>query len=45
MGNSLGVSLGYSVVDREQETSTINFSVVYHFGTKAELKTRDRQYR
>jgi hypothetical protein len=45
MGNSLGVALGYSVVDREQEVGTINFSVVYHFGTKVELKTRDRQYR
>jgi hypothetical protein len=45
MGNSLGVALGYSVVDRDQEISTIHFSVVYHFGTKAELKTRDRQYR
>jgi hypothetical protein len=45
MGNSLGVSLGYSVLDRKQETSTINFSVVYHFGTKVELKARDRQYR
>lgn len=45
MGNSLGVALGYSVVDRDQEVSTISFSVVYHFGTKVELKTRDRQYR
>lgn len=45
MGNSLGVSLGYSVVDREREVGTISFSVVYHFGTKAELKARDRQYR
>lgn len=45
MGNSLGVSLGYSVVDREQEIGTISFSVVYHFGTKAELKARDRLYR
>lgn len=45
MGNSLGVALGYSVVDRDQEVGTINFSVVYHFGTKVELKTRDRQYR
>ena len=45
MGNSLGVSLGYSVVDREQEIGTISFSVVYHFGTKVELKARDRQYR
>lgn len=45
MGNALGVALGYSVVDREQEVGTIHFSVVYHFGTKAELKTRDRQYR
>jgi hypothetical protein len=45
MGNSLGVSLGYTVVDREQKTNTINFSVVYHFGTKVELKTRDREYR
>ena len=45
MGNSLGVSLGYAVVDREQKISTINFSVVYHFGTKVELKTRDREYR
>jgi len=45
MGDSLGVVLGYSVVDREQEVGTINFSVVYHFGTKVELKTRDREYR
>jgi hypothetical protein len=45
MGNSLGVALGYSVVDRDQEVGTINFSVVYHFGTKVELKTRDRRYR
>jgi hypothetical protein len=45
MGNALGVSLGYSVVDRKQEVGTINFSVVYHFGTKVELKMRDRQYR
>lgn len=45
MGNSLGVVLGYSVVDRDQEVSTISFSVVYHFGTKVELKARDRQYR
>lgn len=45
MGNSLGVTLGYSVVDREQKVGTINFSVVYHFGTEVELKTRDRLYR
>lgn len=45
MGNSLGVSLGYSVIDRDQEIGTISFSVVYHFGTKVELKTRDRAYR
>jgi hypothetical protein len=45
MGNSLSVLLGYSTVDREQEISTINFGVIYHFGTKVELKTRDRQYR
>jgi len=45
MGDSLGVVLGYSVVDREQEVGTISFSVVYHFGTKIELKTRDREYR
>ena len=45
MGNSLGVSLGYSVVDRDREISTISFSVVYYFGTKVQLKTRDRQYR
>jgi hypothetical protein len=45
MGNGLGVALGYSVVDREQQVGTISFSVVYHFGTKVELKTRDRYYR
>lgn len=45
MGDSLGVLLGYAVVDREREISTINFSVVYHFGTKVPLKARDRQYR
>lgn len=45
MGESLGVVLGYSVVDREQQVGTISFSVVYHFGTKVELKTRDREYR
>lgn len=45
MGDSLGAVLGYSVVDREQEVGTISFSVVYHFGTKVELKTRDREYR
>lgn len=45
MGNSLGVALGYSVVDRAQEIRTVNFSVLYYFGTKVELKTRDRQYR
>lgn len=45
MGNSLGVALGYSVIDREQKIGTINFSVVYHFGPKVELKTRDREYR
>lgn len=45
MGDSLGVVLGYSVVDREQEVGTISFSVVYHFGTKVALKTRDREYR
>ncbi|MFC4309685.1 hypothetical protein ACFPN2_11395 [Steroidobacter flavus] len=45
MGNSLGVALGYSVIDRDQEIGTINFSVVYHFGPKVELKRRDRSYR
>jgi hypothetical protein len=45
MGQSLGVVLGYSIVDREQRVGTISFSVVYHFGTKIELKTRDREYR
>jgi hypothetical protein len=45
MGDGLGVVLGYSVVDRKQEVGTISFSVVYHFGTKVELKTRDREYR
>jgi hypothetical protein len=45
MGNGLSVLLGYTTVDREQEVRSINFGVVYHFGTKVELKTRDRQYR
>ena len=45
MGDALGAVLGYSVVDREQQVGTISFSVVYHFGTKVELKTRDREYR
>ena len=45
MGNSLSVLLGYSSVDRDQEIRTIHFGVIYHFGTKVELKTRDRQYR
>ena len=45
MGDGLGVVLGYSVVDREQEVGTVAFSVVYHFGTKIALKTRDREYR
>jgi hypothetical protein len=45
MGNSLGVALGYSVIDRDQEIGTINFNVVYHFGPKVELKRRDRFYR
>jgi hypothetical protein len=45
MGDSLGAVLGYSVVDREQEVGTISFSVVYHFGTRVALKTRDREYR
>lgn len=45
MGNSLGVALGYSVIDRDRQIGTINFSVVFHFGTKVELKARDRQYR
>lgn len=45
MGEALGVVLGYSIVDREQRVGTISFSVVYHFGTKIELKTRDREYR
>ncbi len=45
MGNSLGVALGYSVIDRDREIGTINFSVMYHFGRKVELKVRDRAYR
>jgi hypothetical protein len=45
MGNALSVLLGYSVTDRESEVRTVNFGVVYHFGRKVELKTRDRQYR
>jgi hypothetical protein len=45
MGNSLGFALGYSVIDRDQEIGTINFSVMYHFGPKVELKARDRSYR
>jgi hypothetical protein len=45
MGDGLSVLLGYSSVDRDQEVRSINFAVVYHFGTKVELKTRDRQYR
>jgi hypothetical protein len=45
MGDGLSVLLGYSIVDREQKVGTISFSVVYHFGTKVELKTRDREYR
>lgn len=45
MGNSLSVLLGYTTVDRRQEVSTVNFGVIYHFGTKVALKTRDRLYR
>src|SRR5690606_28259449 len=45
MGDGLSVTLGYSVLDREQEISTISFSVFYHFGTKVPLKIRDREYR
>ena len=45
MGDSLSVTLGYSVVDREQEISTLHFGVIFHFGTKVPLKIRDRQYR
>lgn len=45
MGNSLGVALGYSVIDRDQEIGTISFNVVYHFGPNVELKVRDRAYR
>jgi hypothetical protein len=45
MGNALSVLLGYSVTDRSDEVRTISFGVVYHFGRKVELKTRDREYR
>lgn len=45
MGDGLSVTLGYSVLDREQEIGTISFGVFYHFGTKVPLKIRDREYR
>jgi len=45
LGDGLGVYLGYSQTDQSPSTRTVTFGFAYYFGVRADLKTRDRQYR
>ncbi|HEX7013416.1 MAG TPA: hypothetical protein VF161_11740 [Steroidobacteraceae bacterium] len=46
MGDALGVYVGYATTDDDlPRTRTISFGISYYFGTRVDLKTRDRQYR
>ena len=45
LGDALGVNLGYAETERSPQTRTITIGFAYYFGTRVELKTRDRQYR
>ena len=45
LGDSFGVQLGYSNTDATPKTRTLHLGLTYHFGSRVELKTRDRQYR
>lgn len=45
LGNGFGVYVGYSKTDQDPSTRTISLGLSYHFGTKVELKARDRHYR
>jgi len=45
LGDSLGMSLGYTSTDGEPRMRTIGIGFAYHFGTQVPLKIRDRQYR
>jgi hypothetical protein len=45
LGDGLGVYLGYARTDQSPSTRTVTFGFAYYFGVRADLKTRDRQYR
>lgn len=45
LGDSFGVSLGYTATDASPRVRSIGIGFVYHFGTRVSLKVRDRQYR
>jgi hypothetical protein len=45
LGDAFGVHVGYARTDQDPKTRTINLGLIYYFGTRVELKVRDRQYR
>lgn len=45
LGRSLSLALSYVVQDQDEKISTLTLGFTYHFGTRVELKVRDRQYR
>lgn len=46
MGDALGVYVGYATTEDDlPRVRTISLGISYYFGTRVDLKTRDRQYR
>jgi hypothetical protein len=45
LGRSMSLSLAYLQDNQDEKASTFTLGFTYHFGTRVELKIRDRQYR
>jgi hypothetical protein len=45
LGRSLSLTLAYMVQNETEKANTLTLGFTYHFGTRVELKVRDRQYR
>lgn len=45
LGRSLSLTLSYVVEKEQEKVNTLTLGFTYHFGTRVELKVRDRQYR
>lgn len=45
LGRSMSLTLAYTLQDEDEKVGTFTLGFTYHFGTRVELKIRDRQYR